>query len=156
MLHDTIVAMRIYAERTCPIKSPSEHTIPYPVHIRPTRQTVDDIVRFIVQPCTFINLLVCRFWCRQKGEVCHNPLVICDHKPAVTGDVCLDNLLRRITVYPLVHVSRSVHHLPCRIYYRHDSRNVLVCRKSDGTMHTVIYIPIPNSIPIFCGCIPLF
>ena len=129
--------MGIYAKRMCPFKSPLEHAIPYPMHVRPTRQTVDNIVRFVVQPCAIVDFLVCRFRCRQEGEVCHNPLVICDHKASVASDVCLDNLFRRITVDPLVHISRSVHHLPRRIYYRHDSRDVVICRKSDGTMHTI-------------------
>ena len=131
MLHDMIVAMGIYAKRSCLPESPLHDTIKDSMHLRPTRQAMDDIVRFVVQPCAIVDFLVCRFRSRQESKICYNPLVICNHKPSFTSDVRLDNLLRWITVDPLVHVTRSVHHLPCRIYYRHDSRNVLVCRKSD-------------------------
>ena len=55
------------------------------------------------------------------------------HIPCTSGQLAK----RWITVYPLVHVTRSVHHLPRRIYYRHDSRDVIICRKSDGTMHII-------------------
>ena len=137
MLHDMIVTMRINAERTCPFKSPFEHAIPYTMHVRPTRQTMDDIVRFVVQPCAIVDFLISRFWRRQKGEVGYNPLVICDHKPTITSDVCMDNLFRWITVYPLVHITRTVHQLPRRINYRHDRGNIIICRTSDGTMHTI-------------------
>ncbi len=124
VLHDMIVTMGIYAKRMCPFKSPFEHAIPYSMHIRPTCQTVDDIVWFIVQPCTFIDLCVCWFGSRQEGEVCHNPSVICDHIATMSIYVRMDSLLGGIAVDPLVHVPRSVHHLPCCIYHRHDSRNI--------------------------------
>ena len=39
VLHDMIVTMGIYTQCACPFKSPFEHTIPYPMHIRPTRHT---------------------------------------------------------------------------------------------------------------------
>lgn len=144
VLHNAIVTMRIHAKRMCPFKSPFEHAIPYTMHVRPTRQTMNDIVRFVIQPCAFINLCISRFRRRQEGEVCHNPSVICDHKATVTSDICLDSFFRRITVDPLVHITRSVHHLPCCIYHRHDSKNVLVCRKSDG--HAYLF-QAPTTLP---------
>ncbi len=87
MLHDTIVMMRIYAERTCPFKSPFEHTIPYPMHVRQARQTMDNVVRFIIQPRTFIDLFVCRFRSRQKGKVCYHPILFFYYKSAMPLNV---------------------------------------------------------------------
>ena len=107
MLHDMIVAMGIYAKRSCLPESPLHDTIKDSMHLRPTRQAMDDIVRFVVQPCAIVDFLVCRFRSRQESKICYNPLVICNHKPSFTSDVRLDNLLRWITVDPLVHVTEA-------------------------------------------------
>ena len=51
MLHDTIVTMGVNAERARLRESPIHDAVKDSVHLRQPGEAVDDIIRFVIQPC---------------------------------------------------------------------------------------------------------
>ena len=105
VLHDFIVTMGINADVMIMPETVVHDTAKDTMSIGITGNTMDYMIGLsIVQPLTFIYIIIGRFWGWQESKVADNATIILDDKAAIPFHVCRYDSLRRIAISPLVHI----------------------------------------------------
>ena len=97
---------------------------------------VDDMIRLnIINPLTFIDLGISRFWGWQKSKIAHNAAIILNDKTAIPFHISRNDSLSGIAISPLVHIARLPHNLLCSIHNLHNNNHVCRLGFSDNPPH---------------------
>ena len=68
MLHDLIIPVSIYPDIR-PRRTPVQTSFRHPFLLSVRCQPVNHSIRFVIEPCTFINLLISRIFSKMKQKV---------------------------------------------------------------------------------------
>ena len=132
VLHNDVVAVGVDADVGVAGEGEVHHAAEDAVRAVQAAHTVDHVVRpGVVEPLATENLLVGGLRRRQEREIAHNLPVVFNHEAAITPDVILDGLHRRVAVNPLLPVARCLHFLARIVEDRHNARNVRLGRGTD-------------------------
>ena len=95
---------------------------------------------FVIEPLPFIYIIIggLRRW--QKSEIADNPAVVFNRESAILFHIGSDDSLRRIALFPLVHIARKPHNPFCSLHDLHDFSHVGQSCLSDGSAHVSLLV----------------
>lgn len=140
MAHDAVVPVSVNPDIVIlgetPVKDGAEHS----VGIRQAAYTMDHVVWFrIIRPGAIVYLLISGLRRRDKSEVPHHGAIVHYHMPIPLFNIPEDNLIRGVTVYPLIGIAYRSHDFPRGLKDHAYCRKVFPAGYADVSDHEVGY-----------------
>lgn len=127
MAHDVVIAVGINAEVGLRSLAVAHYCIKDAVDMRFAGDTMNDVIRGVIEPRAVIDVAIGGVRARTEDEVAHGVAIISSDEPGIaTDNVLTDNVTGGITVDPLMGIATLLHDGTCPVDDGHDV--IGICR----------------------------